>query len=185
MSDVLSILDQSIARREESLADETVTLPVPGWTQARKGRRDLTLLATKHRVPGEEDLKAFAQAQIDAGRGSLTDQGIAVALQFLVKSTVRLLVEDPDTGKLEEVLQDGQPITWHELGTRMAAQPARPGAPLEAADVMRHLLLTLNPDTGERYLNVAALDSYAGKVNAWARDTSASVEGALLGESKG
>lgn len=159
----LGLLAGAKAHRDQRIGKERLTLWVPGPWDGKLAIRFRPVVGE-----GQDRMERIAAA----GNPRTTEEQRAVMADFLVEAVDRFMV--PDAGKLVALEVNQRPATWAEIGQALDVDVSATGA----RGVMLNLFLTEEGDVNNR-----ALVDFAAKVNQWVADTSAEVEGAIVGES--
>jgi len=138
----LSVLDRVKARREERIADETLTLDIPTWGGE---------LRAKYKVVPRPDLEKMVR-KIRARQSGNGQGGNEADLDFLIQACVGVVAYDTESGEQEEVTNGYNKQLSDLLGVEAPA----------ARDVLLYLFKG----------NGIAIAAHAMKVARWMQDTS-------------
>jgi len=147
-----SLLSRIRSRCAEVAAEESLTLPIPGR------RWEGALVVRYGIVDAQEVVKLNARKSDPAG--------VEINSDFLLRACRAVLLRDDDGSLVELTDDNGQPTTFAGLADKL-------GIEVESA---RELIAFLFEGNG------LAIIAHADLVAAWMRDTSVTVDQALVGE---
>lgn len=157
-------------RGKPKLARSTVVLPLPLYGGAYAVRYGLL------------DADRLADFEADTETAETPDESTELAA-LLVADACRHVMCDGE--RLTH--DDGRPVRFDEEFAEALGLAPPPGKDKIAsmADVVLACWTTQDPDDDARAVNVTALNQFAIRLLNWMQDTSARVEGELVGESQG
>lgn len=163
----LSWMEQVRAERDARLEDESLMLGVPTW-----GPEDEPDLAFKFGVVERRELENYARAarRIERKKGAGAS---ALDMDFLIKAVRAVYVRSPEDHKLVKVVKDGRDIRIEKVLAEMLGVGSEPDGPGKDSHALLGYLIKNNS---------IAIGALAMKVATWMQNTSADIEGALLGE---